>query len=322
MVLALEETARAIAHLDGRICASFVRRPWVIRAAWSGFAEAMRLQGAEIDDIDVYSWGCGVPLPHRARRTSHLDEFAGFERWAAGLGRSRAGEWRDALPVLPAPSPDQPILLRALAMVRQHALHADGMEPWLHVPAILQGLGFTRAVLPCVVAGAKSFRDRRGTRDDGTLAALRMMGAGARRGLALLDGLERDHRTAARAIRDARRPGALTALAALSLVRPLLSPVAVAEALNLSLSGAGKLLDRAARLGLLREISGRSTWKAYLPPDLAIAFGLAPAPRGRPRHVEPLAPADRDLAAVLAEFDREMAAFDQRFPTVDDVDEA
>lgn len=58
---------------------------------------------------------------------------------------------------------------------------------------------------------------------------------------------------------DEHRPDALIPLMALSLVRPALTPTSVADLLGLILSGSGKLLDRAAGLGLLKEVTGRST---------------------------------------------------------------
>ena len=306
----LEEAAILIARLDGRISASPVARAWRLRAAWSGYARAMRLQGAEIDDIDVFSWACAVPLPDRPRRPSHLDEYEGFAPWWQALEDGTASGWRDALPFTPAIARDMPLLLRALDVTRQHALRDGGAAPWLALPAALRGLGLSDAVLPCLAGGAKAFRFRAVLPEETLRATLRALAGAARDGLGLLDGLEADHRRAARAVLAERRPGALVPLAALAFAHPLLSPTTVADRLGLTLSGAGKLLERAAGLGLLHEISGRATWKAYCAPDLAIVFGLRAAPRGRPMRDTPLAPLDGDLAAILAAFDAEMAALD------------
>lgn len=314
-LIALEDAVRLVARLDGRISGSFMRQPWMLRAAWSGYAEALRLQGAEIDYIDIFSWGCGVPLPHRPRRTSHLDDMADFAGWVARISQRQPGAWRDALPFAPAPAPDLPLVLRALDVMRHYARIERGAAPWLLLPVALRQLGASETVLPCLVAGAKSFRARPALAPESLRSALRGLATAARRGIALLDGLERDDRHAARALLAERRAGSLTPLVALTRVRPMLSPALVAERLALSLSGAGKLLDRAASLGLVREISGRATWKTYLTPDLATLFSYAPAPRGRP----PIAPApmpdDAGMAALLAAFDRDMAQFDARFGT-------
>jgi hypothetical protein len=321
-LIELEEAARLVGRLDGRISGTSVRQAWTIRASWAGYAEALRLQGAEIDDIDIFAWSCGVALPRRPRRTSHLDELSGFTLWRERLANRRPGAWRDALPFTPSIAMDQPVLLRALGVVRHYAIACPGLDPWLLLPIALRELGASETMLPCIVAGAKAYRDPRRLSQESLRASLRSLSTRARAGLALLDGVERDHRHATATILAERRPGALRPLAALSLFRPLLSPMAVASALALSLSGAGKLLDRAAGLGLLREISGRTSWKTYLAPDLAIAFGFASPERGRPRIEPPRDATAPDLAAVLAAFDRDMAAFDARFGTSGTADAA
>ncbi|MBN8846733.1 MAG: hypothetical protein J0I73_01355 [Sphingomonas sp.] len=67
LAAALEQAALAIGRLNARISASPVRSAWQIRAAWSGYSKALQLQGVEIDEIDVFAWGCAIPLPGRAR---------------------------------------------------------------------------------------------------------------------------------------------------------------------------------------------------------------------------------------------------------------
>jgi hypothetical protein len=54
----------AIARLDARISGSFVSKPWIVRAAWSGYAGALQLQGAEIEEIDVFSRACDLKSPN------------------------------------------------------------------------------------------------------------------------------------------------------------------------------------------------------------------------------------------------------------------
>ncbi len=60
--LLLERAAAAIAKLDARMSVTPVRAAWSEQAAWSGYAAARRGQGTEIDEIDIYSAACGVPL--------------------------------------------------------------------------------------------------------------------------------------------------------------------------------------------------------------------------------------------------------------------
>ena len=86
----------------------------------------------------------------------------------------------------------------------------------------------------------------------------------------------------------------------------------MSRTLGLSVSGAGKLLARAGADGLLVEISGRQAWRAYIAPDLAVAFGYATRPIGRP----PSLPGPGSLDPVLARFDADMAAFDARLSSL------
>jgi len=91
--------------------------------------------------------------------------------------------------------------------------------------------------------------------------------------------------------------------------RPCLAARSVAPLLGISISGAGKLLERAARLGLLIQTSGRETWRSYVTPDVALALGLNMPDRGRPRCLPRTTPA---METVLEDFDTEMAAIDAR----------
>lgn len=70
----LERTALAIGRLDARISATPVRAAWEQRAAWSGFTAALRGQGAEIDEIDLFARACGVTVPNRTPVATHLHE--------------------------------------------------------------------------------------------------------------------------------------------------------------------------------------------------------------------------------------------------------
>jgi hypothetical protein len=78
------------------------------------------------------------------------------------------------------------------------------------------------------------------------------------------------------------RPGKLADLGRLALTRPCLAARSLAPELDLTVSGAGKLLERATSLGLLVEISGRGTWRSYVTPDIAVSLGLVAPMRGRP----------------------------------------
>ena len=101
--------------------------------------------------------------------------------------------------------------------------------------------------------------------------------------------------------------GKLLDLGRLCLGQPCLAARSLAPAWGVTISGAGKWLERAGRLGIVVETSGRPSWRSYIAPDVAAALGLVRPDRGRPKSPPPPTPA---LSAILANFDREMAAIE------------
>lgn len=310
LAAAIAACSTAIGRLDARFCVSPVAKPWAMRAAWSGYAKALRLQAAEVDEIDVFSWGCGLKIPGRPPLPSHVDLFDRFAEWHAALDNADALAWRDCLPTAigePATASDHPPLVRALDTVRQLARIDPSIMAWLGLPFALRDRSLTATPLPCLVGGAKAFRMKRTVSDEDWLAVLRSLASAAETGLARLHGLERGYRDAQRAIASEYRPGGLPALLALSQHRPLLSPQSVADILGMSIAGACKLLTRAAAAGMLVEITQRRSWRLFLTTDLAADFGFAAARRGRPRHEPPSLPIDRRIAQMYDDFDRQIA---------------
>lgn len=315
-LVSIERMAIAVGRLDARISVTSLTPAWMLRARWTGYARALQLMGTEIDAIDVFSWGCGLPLPDRAVRRTHGDDFAAYAPWQARLGE-RARHWAENLPFT---LPDdhararKPLVERAVDLLGLWLTRAPGIEAWLALPVLLHRLGMTQIALPCLVAG-----DRRLVHAPGDRAARRRLideiANQAEAGLAALDGLERSRAVALDAIAAEHRPGALSRLLPLMLAAPVQTPEGVARQLGLTLSGAGKLLDRAARLGFAAEISGRRSWRIYAARDVAVQLGLVDAPRGRPPMLG--GPGD-GIGEVVAAFDREMADLARRFPGLRD----
>jgi hypothetical protein len=79
MVSAIATCTAAISRLDARISISSVAGSWIRRATWSGYTAALKLQSVEIDEIDVFSWGCGLHVPGRLARATHIDQFDAFD---------------------------------------------------------------------------------------------------------------------------------------------------------------------------------------------------------------------------------------------------
>lgn len=315
----IERASVAIGRLDAQVSASSVARPWSLRASWTGYARALQLQGVEVDDIDVFSWGSGVTVPGRPRLHTTIDHFAGFAPWRARLDET-GRHWTEELPFTVKPQPRRsrlPVLLRALDLQADFLKADPTIAAWLALPVLLHRLGLTEAPLPCLVSGDRQLLHATRERDRGVAIRriLRSLEAAAIAGRRSLKAIEDARSISAAAVVGERRPTSLRRLTTLMMVAPVQSPEAVARRLKLTLSGAGKLLSRAAALGLVVEVSGRRAWRIYVVPDLAIALGLVATPKGRPAMRPALPPASRDLAAVLAEFDSELAAFDARFPT-------
>ncbi|WP_337847830.1 hypothetical protein [Sphingomonas sp.] len=293
---------------------SSVASAWSLRAAWSGYARALQLQGIEIDEIDVFSWGCGLRIPGRPIRATNVDPFDHFEDWRVELLARDPLAWRDALPTTigePAAAAEHPHLIRALDRARQHARIDGTILPWLGLPFALRDQQLSTIPLPCLSGGAKALRLKRQPADTDWLSLVRSLETAATTGLNRLDQLERLYRDAQRAVIGEYRPGALPSLTALSCHHPMLSPQSVADLLGMSVAGASKLLERAVSTGLLVEITRRRTWRVFLAADLAVEFGYAAPKRGRPRSEPPPLPASRDLASVFDAFDEEMAAVDR-----------
>lgn len=202
------------------------------------------------------------------------------------------------------------MLLRALELAAHHARSDASIEPALAFPRLLQAPGICRTPLPCLVIHDKAWRLAPRDRDAIVHRNLRQLASAADSGLRRLRLLEIHRLRAASAISAAAAPGRLPQLAALLEHCPVNTPKRLCASLDLTISGAGRLLTRAAELGLVAEISGRQAWKVYLACDLAAEFGFIERPRGRPPSPGPrLAPLDD----VLAQFDREMAEIEAQF---------
>lgn len=65
MVTAIATASAAVARLDARILGSPVASAWIRQISWAGYAKALQLQSAEIEEIDLFSWACGFQIAGR-----------------------------------------------------------------------------------------------------------------------------------------------------------------------------------------------------------------------------------------------------------------
>jgi len=318
LAIALADASSAIARLDARICASSFAPAWKLRASWTGYAAALRLQQFPLEEIDIIAENCGIRLAGREAPSTAAEPFAAYHPWLARLAQADGRHWREDLPFSfdpPTGWAEAPVLVRALALL-DHWARADGSSaPWLGLPLVLRRLGITTATLPCLVVGDAGQRFALDPRPVLLKRLLKQLRRSAEEGVARLDRLEETARRSAATIATEHRPGKLAELGRVALSRPCLAARSLAPLLDLTISGAGKLLQRAARLGLLVETSQRGTWRSYVAPDIAIALGFVAPDRGRPRAAPRPFPA---LDTMLAVFDSEMAALDARLERLAD----
>lgn len=312
LAAALAATAAAIARLDARICASSFAPAWTLRASWTGYARALRLQQFEIEEIDLIANRCDLRLAGRKTPSTAGEPFAAYEPWLARLAEPAGRHWRENLPFTfdtPAGWGEAPVLARAFTLLDAWARSDRTSAPWLGFPVVLRRMGIVAAPLPCLVAGDPGERFALDPRPALFKRLLKQLRRSAEDGLDRVERLETLARRSAATIAGEHRPGKLGDLGRLALSRPCLAARSLAPGLGLTVSGAGKLLERATRLGLLVETSGRETWRSYVTPDVALALGLRRVERGRPRT---LPQPTRAISAVLQAFDAEMVAIDER----------
>lgn len=305
------EAMSAIGRLDARISASPVAEAWRSRSSWYGYATALRLQRYEIDEIDVFSNTMGFPIPGRKSVATAQGPFEAYPNWLLSLQQRNPRHWREDLPFNfdpPHSWSEAPPPIRALTLLDVWSRKDETLNVWLAFPHLLARMGLTETPLPCLVVGDPALRTLYGPRERQLKRLLTALRNSAAEGLLRFERLEKWRLSLAAALADERRPGLLPELGRLVLVRPLISARSVSDAFEITLSGAGKLLARAASKHLLVEVSGRTSWRLYVTPDVGIAFGMVAPPRGRPP--SPPRPS-KQLDAVLEEFDREMAAIDR-----------
>ena len=310
LAAALGDAMAAIARLDARVSASSLSPAWTLRASWQGYANTLRLQQFAIEEIDIIAAQCGLRLAGREPPATVGEPMVDYALWRATLGEPAGRHWREDLPFtfdLPEGWGEAPALARALALLDAWARADKSIAPWLGFPAVLRRMGITTSPLPCLVAGDAGQRFALDPRPALFKRLLKQLCRSAEDGLNRLQRLEAVSRRSAAAIASELRPGKLLDLGRLCLGQPCLAARSLAPALGVTISGAGKLLERAARLGIVIETSGRQSWRSYVAPDVAAALGLVRPDRGRPKSPPPPSPA---LSAVLADFDREMAAIE------------
>lgn len=327
LVQRLERAATCIARLDARLSVSSARKTWFDQACMTGFAAALRAQRVQIDEINIFSEVFAVSFPERRPPPAAVrEDLQDLPRWQKALRSSKPRHWAEALPFTFDPPPgwgERPALCRALELTARACRIDSTTKPWLAFPSLLQDLAITQTSLPCMVPADPALRSNPWDTKAITPRYLKALAALAEDGSKRLAEVEADRLRAAAVTAAARRPAALLSLLALLDRKPVLAPRELAASMGLTVSGAGKLLDKAAKLGLTVEVSGRQSWRMYVRPATALALGLVSRSVGRPP--SPALPDKSTTDELLADFDAALAEFSSvatRFGIEFDDDEA
>jgi len=154
----------------------------------------------------------------------------------------------------------------------------------LTLPTRLYQYGVTQTPLPCLTQPKNLQRQ-------------------SQQGLRLLADLNKQRHRFASRLSHGKHDLRLWQVAALSLKWPALTPSSAARDLGISISGAGKLLQRAEDLGLLVETTGRHNYKLYIARDSVRELGFTHLALPRDGASSLPAPMDQNFELALKKLD-------------------
>lgn len=242
--------------------------------AWAIFLALGRLDGAVAHCDFKHAWQLraaiiGFAVGHQLKDKSsfYLSLLRGDDRKDLTLFRI----WYDRL-IKTKKLEEPPALSRDMV---QGLFDGDGLA----LPSRLYQYGVTRTPLPCLTQ-ARNLRRQ------------------SEQGLRLLTDLNKQRHRFASHLSHGKHDLRIWQVAALSLRWPALTPSSAARDLDISISGAGKLLQRAEDLGLLIETTGRHNYKLYIARDSVRELGFTHL--ALPRDSAPPLPALMDQNFELA----------------------
>ncbi len=343
---ALERAALALGRLDQALSGHPLRTAWLHRARLGAAQRGAAEDGRAVDPGRLLALVLELPADRRrdyGAEAHALRLFRALQRQDDEMGEGETGgagaadaapALDDLLEILDREAGRHPVLSAA-----GHALwqwRRSGRPPGIGqvaVPLFLARTGLAGAPLPglCLAPPPAEPLDLWLGRWLNGLAARADQ---ARRGL---DGLALTWTLWRRRIGERRSSSRLVRLAGLAAAMPRLSPALAERHLGCTRRGACLLLAELARLGVLREVTGRRAWKLYVTEDLGTpdlgaapppgpdipagdaatvpdtpardmaALRHRPPPRRLPEAAEPVPPPEIDLSALLRDTDRAIA---------------
>ncbi len=312
LAIALADASSALGRLDARVSASSIEKAWFIRAAWFGYHTALQLQGHEIDEIDLICLIYGVRMKGRPNFSTNEDITSGLDDWKKSLTKRSDEHWNTALPFTFERSDkwhDAPALVQAITICDQWVRNTGNIDGWLHFPILITQLKIALRPLPCLVIGTKQQRHRGNDREAILIRLLNQVQDAAIVGLARLRALENHINRAQIVAQATRRSQSIVKTTVLSLRRPVFTPRDIAAHLGISISGAGKLLAKCEKSGLVHSMNSTESWRHFASADVGVLLRLVPDNKGRPVKVARASPAP-SAESILARFDAEMAEFE------------
>lgn len=308
MPSATHKAAFALGRLSEAFNASHVAEAWAARSRIEAVIRLLHADGLGIDRDRVLRLSYDLPVPRRIDIGSDaqvLEIIAFLDGGPASADREGAVavEIAEAETEFGAgvDSQNPELLLGSL-----WRWLAAGRRPSVgHVAFVrcLAAAGMTPRPLGALAWPSGPARQTERAWVDGSLARLVDAADGARRELAALALAVADwrHRLGRRR-RHSRMDVLIDAIAAMLVA----TPVSIARRLGLSLRGASVMLEELAELGVLVEVTGRKSWKAFVPSDLVISL---PGNHARRREARPRPPATPppDLTPLVDDADAAIA---------------
>ena len=267
MAVLLERATAAVSRLDARIASSPFASAWRLRASWTGYAAALKLQQVPLEELDIIAEHCGVRVPGRGVPVTAERPLETYPLWLEQIAQRTARHWHKDLPFTfaePEGWEHAPAIVRALALLDAWARSDGEIAPWLGFPILMRNMGITTCCLPCLVVGDPRLRTAQLRSAALFRHLLTQLFRSADDGLKRLNRFEQTTRRAAVAIGRELQPGNLIALGRLVFSHPCLAACSLAPLLGSTMSEAAKLLERATRLGILVEVSKYAAWPLYV----------------------------------------------------------